>query len=61
MQERQLTLLKNLQVLPSDPPASEECCDLVIQATKEKCTEMLLCGPLLTEIVEVVQKIKQIS
>lgn len=59
-----MTLLKNLQILqkPSDPPRSEECCDLVIQATaKEKCTEMLSFGPLLTEIVEVVQKIKQVS
>lgn len=58
MQERQLTLLRNVQVLS---PGSEECCVLVIQATiREKCTRMFLFGPSLTEIVEVVQKMKQI-
>lgn len=58
MQERQLTVLRNVQVLP---PGSQECCVLVIQATIEKkCIEMLLFGPSLTEIVEAVQKMKQI-
>ena len=58
MQQRQLTPLRSFHVFPS---GSEERCVLEMQATiKEKCTGMLLFGPSLTEIVEVVEKMKQI-
>lgn len=54
VQERQLTLLRNVQELP---PGFEECCVLVIQiTTKEKCTQMLLSSLSLTEIVVGVRK-----
>lgn len=50
MPQRQMTLLRNFQVLPL---GSEECCVLEMQATiKEKRAAMLLFGPSLREKVQ---------